>query len=406
MTQDAVEDQSAETTGEEADEEPLLSVRDLETYFYTDEGVVHAVDGVSFDVRPGESVGIVGESGSGKSVSQISILKLIPSPPGEIVEGEIWFDGENLLEKSENEIREFRGNRISMIWQDPMSSLNPFLTIETQLTEGLMVHRDVDEEEARELAIEMLEKVGIPGARERIDEHPHQFSGGMRQRVMIAMALLCRPDLLIADEPTTALDVTIQAQILDLIKDLKRDFDTSVVVITHDLGVVAGLADRIVVMYGGRVMEEAPAGDLFEHPAHPYTVGLLKSVPRIDRGREKKLIPIEGNPPDATEQTPGCPFAERCRWEIDKCTEEFPPAVEVGADRRAHCWRAEEVFAADLGARADADHIRDVESRVEAGERIDTDRAESPGESGPTQETDHATDNGDASETEDASDHE
>lgn len=384
MTEESL-DNAAPGTGnqgagkEESDQadDPLLSVRDLKTYFYTDEGTVRAVDGVSFDVDRGESVGIVGESGSGKSVSQISILKLIPSPPGQIVDGEILFDGEDLLEKDDEEIRQIRGDRISMIWQDPMSSLNPFLKISTQLVEGLQVHRDIDDEDARERAIEMLDTVGIPGARERIDAYPHEFSGGMRQRVMIAMALLCEPDLLIADEPTTALDVTIQAQILDLIKELREEMNTSVVVITHDLGVVAGMADRIVVMYGGRVMEEAPSRRLFRQPAHPYTVGLLKSVPRIDRGGEEKLIPIDGNPPDATEEREGCPFAERCKWAVDKCEKEFPPAVEVEEDRRSHCWRADEVYAADLGSRADAEHVEDIERRVEAGERIETGEGDS-----------------------------
>jgi len=351
---------------------PLLEVRNLRTHFHTDEGTVRAVEGMDYHVEAGEALGIVGESGSGKSVSQISILQLIPTPPGEIVDGEILFRGENLLEKSGEEIRQLRGNQISMIWQDPMSSLNPFLKISRQLTETLQVHRDVGDDRAREEAVEMLQRVGIPGARERLDEYPHQFSGGMRQRVMIAMALLCRPDLLIADEPTTALDVTIQAQILDLLDELREEFDTSIVFITHDLGVVAGMADRIVVMYGGRVMEEASARGLFHEPAHPYSVGLLKSVPRIDRGREKRLIPIEGQPPDPTDETPGCPFADRCIWSVDKCEEEFPPAFEIEPGRRSHCWRAEEVHAAGLGSRASSEHVQEVERRVESGETIET----------------------------------
>ena len=354
--------------------QPLLEVRNLKTHFETDEGTVRAVDGIDYEVRRGEVLGIVGESGSGKSVSQISVLRLIPTPPGKIVDGEILFNGEDLLKKSDEEIRQMRGNQISMIWQDPMSSLNPFLRISRQLTETLEVHTDLNSDETRERAIEMLEMVGIPAARERIDQYPHQFSGGMRQRVMIAMALLCRPELLIADEPTTALDVTIQAQILELIKDLRDDFDTSVVIITHDLGVVAGMADRIVVMYGGRVMEEAPAKRLFHQPAHPYTVGLLKSVPRIDRGREKRLVPIEGSPPDPTDDNPGCPFAERCRWAVDKCHEEFPEPVEFEDGQRSYCWRAEEVYASELGAKASPEHQADIEERVESGERIDTPR--------------------------------
>ncbi len=363
-------DTEPETTESSNDEPPLLEVRDLQTYFHTDEGTVRAVDGISYTIERGESVGIVGESGSGKSVSQISVLKLIPTPPGEIVGGEILYKGENLLEKSEKEIRKLRGNQISMIWQDPMSSLNPFLTIERQLTETLMVHKDIDADEARERSIEMLDNVGIPGARDRIDAYPHEFSGGMRQRVMIAMALLCEPELLIADEPTTALDVTIQAQILDLIKELKHRYNTSIALITHDLGVVAGMADRLMVMYGGEIMEEASAERLFRQPAHPYTVGLLKSVPRIDR-RDEELIPIEGSPPDPTEIESGCPFADRCRWEIDECREEFPPPVEPEEDRRSFCWRGDEVHRAEMGCRADPDHIRDVEERIESGETID-----------------------------------
>jgi oligopeptide transport system ATP-binding protein len=254
-----------------------------------------------------------------------------------------------------------------------MTSLNPFLRISTQLTEVLDVHRDISEEKARAAAIEMLEKVGIPGAAERVDNYPHEFSGGMRQRVMIAMALLCEPELLIADEPTTALDVTIQAQILDLIKDLKTDLNTSVIVITHDLGVVAGMADRILVMYGGRAMEEADAKDLFRRPAHPYTVGMLKSVPRIDRGKEEKLIPIEGNPPDASKEIPGCPFAERCNWAVDKCEEEFPEPVEVEERRRSYCWRAKEVYDAKIGSRASAERLEKVEDHIAAGHTVDDD---------------------------------
>jgi oligopeptide transport system ATP-binding protein len=352
-------------------DEPLLAVEDLQTYFFTDEGTVRAVDGVTFDIRPGESLGIVGESGSGKSVTMISLMGLIPSPPGEIVGGEARFKGEDLFEKSDRHMRKIRGNEISMIWQDPMSSLNPFLRISTQLYEPLKLHQGLTETEARERAIDMLEKVGIPGAEDRIDEYPHQFSGGMRQRVMIAMALLCEPDLLIADEPTTALDVTIQAQILELIKDLREDFGTSVITITHDLGVVAGMAERIIVMYAGRVMEEAPADELFYQPSHPYTVGLLKSVPRLDRGGEEELIPIEGLPPDTSEEISGCPFAERCRWKIDKCEDEFPPPVDFGHQHRSYCWRAEEVYNAELGTKTSPERMKEIERRVAAGETIE-----------------------------------
>ncbi len=346
-----------------AAEDALLSIEDLRTYFHTDEGVVRAVDGISLHVNEGECLGVVGESGSGKSITQITVLGLIPQPPGKIHSGRIMFDGEDLLQKSKRELRGLRGNKISMIWQDPMTSLNPFLRVSRQLIEPLETHRGMGREESRKLAIEMLEKVGIPGAAERFDQYPHQFSGGMRQRVMIAMALLCQPKLLIADEPTTALDVTIQAQILELIKDLRRDFGTSVVMITHDLGVVAGMADRVVVMYAGKVMEEAPAIELFHRPAHPYTVGLLRSVPRLDRGRSQRLIPIEGRTPDTSKPIPGCPFAPRCKWVVDKCSTEFPPAYEPTPGHRAYCWRGEEVYTAKLGSHATGADI----TRAEAG---------------------------------------
>ncbi len=358
----------------------LLEVKNLKTYFSTDEGTVRAVDGVSFAVKKGESLGIVGESGSGKSVTQISILGLIPSPPGKIVDGEILFRGENLLEKSDKELRRIRGNKISMIWQDPMTSLNPFLRISKQLVEPLRLHKGMSKAAAKQKAIEMLDKVGIPGAAERIDQYPHQFSGGMRQRVMIAMALLCEPELLIADEPTTALDVTIQAQILELIKSLREEYGTSVVTITHDLGVVAGMADRIIVMYAGRIMEEAPARELFHHPSHPYTVGLLKSVPRLDRGRAEELIPIEGRPPDTSKDIPGCPFVDRCPWAVDKCHKEFPEVTTFGDGHRSACWRADEVYAAGLGTKAEPGHVHQVEQRIRAGGTIDVDEAQQGGD--------------------------
>ena len=351
--------------------EPLLEIKNLKTHFKTDEGVVRAVDGVSYSVRPGECVGVVGESGSGKSVTQITVLGLIPQPPGIIAGGEILFKGQDLLKLKPREMRKIRGNRISMIWQDPMTSLNPFLKISRQLTEPLMTHQGMSKEQAREKAVEMLAKVGIPAARERFDQYPHQFSGGMRQRVMIAMALLCQPELLIADEPTTALDVTIQAQILELIKDLREDFGTSVIMITHDLGVVAGMADRIIVMYAGRVMEEAPSNELFHKPSHPYTVGLLRSVPRLDKGRAARLIPIPGLPPNVAKPLPGCPFAARCKWAQPKCHEAFPEPVDFGDGHRSYCWRAEEVRRADLGTHASSEHIDDIEARVTAGESIE-----------------------------------
>ncbi|QDG54551.1 ABC transporter ATP-binding protein [Persicimonas caeni] len=379
MTETAAKNEKS-TAKSTLDERPkILEVKNLKTHFKTDEGVVRAVDGVSFAVRKGESLGIVGESGSGKSVTQISILGLIPSPPGEIVDGQILFQGEDLLEKKDKELRKIRGNKISMIWQDPMTSLNPFLRISKQLIEPLRLHKGMDKAAAKQKAIEMLDKVGIPGAAERIDQYPHQFSGGMRQRVMIAMALLCEPELLIADEPTTALDVTIQAQILELIKSLRKDFGTSVVTITHDLGVVAGMADRIIVMYAGRMMEEAPARELFHHPAHPYTVGLLKSVPRLDRGRTDELIPIEGRPPDTSKDIPGCPFVDRCPWAIDKCHKEFPEPKTFGDGHRSFCWRADEVYAAKLGSKSSSERVHEIEQKVRAGETIDTTAADAAG---------------------------
>jgi oligopeptide transport system ATP-binding protein len=356
--------------------EKILEVKNLKTHFTTDEGTVRAVDGIDFHVRKGESLGIVGESGSGKSVTQISILGLIPSPPGKIVAGEVLFQGENLLDKSEKELRKIRGNRISMIWQDPMSSLNPFLRISKQLIEPLQLHKNMGKAAAKQKAIEMLDLVGIPGAADRIDQYPHQFSGGMRQRVMIAMALLCEPALLIADEPTTALDVTIQAQILELIKSLRTDFGTSVVTITHDLGVVAGVADRIVVMYAGRIMEEAPAREPFHRPAHPYTVGLLRSVPRLDRGGAEPLIPIEGRPPDTSKEIPGCPFVERCPWAVEKCENEFPEPTTFEDGHRSYCWRADEVYAAKLGTKASSARVSEVERKISQGETIPTDAAD------------------------------
>ncbi len=352
-------------------EEKLLEIKGLKTYFKTDEGVVRAVDGVSYGLKKGECLGIVGESGSGKSITQITVLGLIPQPPGFIAGGEILFKGQDLLKLKKKEMRKIRGNRISMIWQDPMTSLNPFLRISKQLTEPLMTHQGMSKEEAREEAIKMLEKVGIPGPRERFDQYPHQFSGGMRQRVMIAMALLCRPELLIADEPTTALDVTIQAQILELMKGLREDFGTSVILITHDLGVVAGMADRIIVMYAGRVMEEAPSQELFHRPSHPYTVGLLRSVPRLDKGKHSRLIPIEGRPPNVAKPIPGCPFADRCHWAQDKCREAFPEPVEFADGHRVYCWRAKEVHAANLGTHATPEHMDAVEAKIKAGGSID-----------------------------------
>jgi oligopeptide transport system ATP-binding protein len=316
---------------------PLLSVRDLRTFFHTDDGLVKAVDGVSFDLAPGETLGIVGESGCGKSVTALSVMGLVPAP-GRVEARGIAFAGEDLASASADRLRELRGDRMAMIFQDPMTSLNPFLSVERQLTEVLERHRGMTRREARGRAIGMLERVGIADASSRIDDYPHQFSGGMRQRVMIAMALLCEPQLLIADEPTTALDVTIQAQILDLIRDLVRDTGTSVILITHDLGVVAGMADRVLVMYAGKIIEEGLTDALFEAPLHPYTVGLLHSVPRLDGEDRGELVPIRGLPPHPSNIPPGCPFHPRCPRAMERCRHDYPAIVTVEEGRWAACW--------------------------------------------------------------------
>jgi oligopeptide transport system ATP-binding protein len=317
---------------------PLLEVRNLETHFKTQDGLVKAVNDVSFHVDRGETLGIVGESGSGKSVTSLSIMRLIPTPPGKIVGGELIFDGENLLDLSEEEMRHIRGNRIAMIFQDPMTSLNPVLTIGRQITESLELHMKMSGSEARKRAIDLLNMVGIPSPSGRLDDYPHQFSGGMRQRVMIAMALSCNPELLIADEPTTALDVTIQAQILELINRLKNELGTAVIIITHDLGVVAGMADRVNVMYAGRVVEEGSTSEIFAHPRMPYTIGLLRSIPRLDEGEGRKLTPIRGLPPDLINFPQICPFSARCDYVVPgKCDALVPPLRQVGPDHRAAC---------------------------------------------------------------------
>lgn len=316
----------------------LLEVSDLRTYFYTQDGVVKAVNGVSYTLDEGETLGLVGESGCGKSVSALSIMRLIPQPPGKIVSGKVVFQGRDLLKVSDDEMRKVRGKEIAMIFQDPMTSLNPVLTISRQLTEGLELHLGMDRRSAKKRAIELLDMVGIPAAASRVDDYPHQFSGGMRQRVMIAMALACNPKLLIADEPTTALDVTIQAQILDLIKKLRQELGTAVILITHDLGVVAGMTDKINVMYAGYIVESARTEDIFGDPRHPYTLGLLRSIPRIDEERREKLIPIEGLPPDLIDAPKGCPFAPRCTFVVDKCRDANPELREVGEGHRIACW--------------------------------------------------------------------
>jgi len=322
----------------------LLEVKELRTYFDTDDGVVKAVDGISFALNRGETLGIVGESGSGKSVTNLSIIRLIPNPPGKIVSGEILFNGEDILLLPIDSVRKIRGRRIAMIFQDPMTSLNPFMRISRQLMEITQLHLGHTKSQAYEHAIRMLETVGIPDARARVDNYPHEFSGGMRQRVMIAMALSCQPELLIADEPTTALDVTIQAQILELIKKLKQETGTSVILITHDLGVVAGMTDHVIVMYAGKVFEQAKTSELFATPGNPYTKGLLRSVPD-PTAEQGKLYQIPGLPPDVAHLKPGCPFAPRCERVEEICRREFPPYVQLNADHFSLCHFAQDVFA-------------------------------------------------------------
>lgn len=304
---------------------PLLQVDDLHVHFRTDDGLVRAVNGVSFELAKGETLGIVGESGSGKSVTNLAILGLIPRPPGVIAGGKAIFGGQDLLRLNHRELSKIRGRKIAMIFQDPMTALNPFLTIEEQLTEVTRLHLGHTAAEARKHAISMLGSVGIPAPEQRIDDYPHQFSGGMRQRVMIAMALSCQPDILIADEPTTALDVTIQAQMLDLIRDLQQRQGTAVILITHALGVVAKICDRVLVMYGGKIAEQAEVHGLFKTPQHPYTLGLLNSIPRWDTAVPAKLQAIDGQPPDMLHPPVGCAFEPRCGFKIARCAEQQPP---------------------------------------------------------------------------------
>ena len=316
----------------------ILTVENLQTYFNTDDGIVKAVDGVSFALHESETLGIVGESGSGKSVTNLSVMRLIPSPPGKIVGGRVYFGDRNVLEMSAEETRALRGNSISMIFQDPMTSLNPFLRIATQLVETIQLHQGLDGPSAEANAVAMLKKVGIPSAERRIHDYPHQFSGGMRQRVMIAMALSCNPKVLIADEPTSALDVTIQAQILELIKDLTRELGTAVIMITHDLGIVAGMCDNVCVMYAGRIVEKASAGDLFKNPKHPYTMGLIKSVPRLDQPGRERLYSITGQPPNLIDLPECCPFFPRCERVMPQCRNQRPPEINLESDRTVVCW--------------------------------------------------------------------
>ncbi|GAP12293.1 oligopeptide/dipeptide ABC transporter, ATP-binding protein, C-terminal domain [Longilinea arvoryzae] len=316
----------------------LLSVQDLETQFKTPEGIVHAVNGVSFDLAEGETLGVVGESGCGKSVTMLSVLRLIQSPPGKTVAGKAIFHGKDLLKLNPEEIRAVRGGQISMVFQDPMTSLNPVLTIGQQLAEPLMLHLNMTREQARKRSIELLGLVGIPRAEERLKDYPHQYSGGMRQRVMIAMALSCNPQILIADEPTTALDVTIQAQIVDLVVRLRQELGMAIIWITHDLGVVAGLAQRVMVMYGGFIIEEAEIKELYAKPRHPYTLGLLGSLPKIHEEARTRLFSIEGMPPVLYQKPTSCPFAPRCAWVTERCWIENPKLEEIGANHRVACW--------------------------------------------------------------------
>ncbi len=316
----------------------LLEVRGLKTQFLTDDGLVKAVDGISYDVHEGETLGLVGESGCGKSVSALSLMNLIPNPPGKVVAGEVLFEGQDLLKMSDDEIRHVRGNKMAMIFQEPMTSLNPVLTIGYQIGEPLEVHRGMSRDEAKQESIKLLGKVQIPEGKTRVQSYPHLFSGGMRQRVMIAMGLGCNPKLIIADEPTTALDVTIQAQLLELMKNLTRDFGTALIVITHNLGIIARYADRVNVMYAGRIVEKGTARQIYGDSRHPYTIGLMASVPRLDEDIKTKLIPIEGQPPDLLHVPPGCAFHPRCSYATEQCREERPELAEVAEKHEVACW--------------------------------------------------------------------
>jgi oligopeptide transport system ATP-binding protein len=316
----------------------LLNVQGLETQFRTREGIVHAVNGVSFHLKEGETLGIVGESGCGKSVTVMSMMRLIPTPPGKIVAGEAWYQGKDLLKMSDEEIRHIRGAQISIVFQDPMTSFNPVLTIGQQVSEPLEIHMGMSKKQALDRAVEMLSLVNIPKAKDRLNDYPHQFSGGMRQRVMIAMALICTPQVLIADEPTTALDVTIQAQIVELVKQLRDQLGMAIIWITHDLGIIAGLADRVGVMYAGYIIEEAGVKELYAHPTHPYTLGLINSLPRLDETVHRRLDSIDGLPPILMERPTSCPFAPRCKYAFDRCLTENPLLKPVGPDHNVACW--------------------------------------------------------------------
>jgi len=318
--------------------ETVLEIKNLCTYFYTQEGELKAVDGLSYNVNKGESVGLVGESACGKSVSALSIMRLIPYPPGIIVGGEIFFQGKDLMKATESEMRHIRGNRIAMVFQEPTTSLNPVLTVRRQISEALELHRGMDKNESLSETIRLLKLVGIPDSEKRANDYPFQFSGGMQQRIMIAMALSCNPALLICDEPTTSLDVTVQAQLLEIIDDLRARFGTSVITITHNLGIVARYVDRVNVMYAGKMVETAPTEDLYANPCHPYTIGLLSSVPRLDVSKKKSLRMIKGLPPNLAHLPGGCSFHPRCDYAMPKCKVEYPPLEKVGNNHYRACW--------------------------------------------------------------------
>ncbi len=321
----------------------LLEVNNLVTRFYTEAGVVHAVNGISYTLDEGESMGIVGESGSGKSVGVLSIMGLIPTPPGKVEDGEVIFGDRDILKLSNDQMRRVRGREIAMIFQDPMTSLNPVLTIGRQMTESLKLHLGMNDEQAKQRAVEMLELVGIPNAEDRLSDYPHQYSGGQRQRIMIAMGLSCNPSVVIADEPTTALDVTIQAQIVELFKQLQEKLGMAVIWITHDLGVVAGMVDKLAVMYSGFIVEKGSVRDLYYSPRHPYTLGLLQAMPQLEVQAKERLASIKGLPPDLLQEPKFCPFSPRCPYAIDKCREENPTLIDIGPNHQAACWRWEEL---------------------------------------------------------------
>lgn len=329
-------------------QEKILEVKNLKTYFYTDGGVVKAVDGVNFDLKMGETLGIVGETGSGKSITALTILGLIPIPPGRIESGEIIFEGQDLLKYKISNLKHLRGNKISMIFQDPMTSLNPVFTIGNQIVEAILAHQNVTKKQAYAQALELLDMVGISDRKKRMKSYPHEFSGGMRQRAMIAMAIANSPNILIADEPTTALDVTIQAQILELLDTLKKKTNSSVILITHDLGVIAKYAERVMVMYAGKPVEFASADDIFYKPLHPYTLGLIGSISKLNEEKKERLKPIKGAPPSLIDLPKGCTFASRCKFAVKKCKENFPPAIEEETGHFAACFRAKEFMDGSL----------------------------------------------------------